>query len=659
MRTTTAALTLAAALALPAGAQAYSDDLDPNYGTNGRVAIAAGNENTKVDDALQHDGKVVVAGQARHNGDARFYIARFGTSGTADATFGSGGVRMVDASPGKLDGAHAIARQADGRYLVAGFSDVEVAGQTRHRVTLIRVNADGSLDDGAAGDSTPGDEYGTNGIVHWLPAGATSASAMRMVLDADGKAVVLASTSGSNMFQRFTTTGAPSGASVNAPAGLGANHEIVRSGSDYFAVMENGIGVLKITSAFQAASGWGTNGRVTFPGTVNGWSANTIDVAPDGDLVIAGSNYGSNAMMTARVNANGTVDTTYGGQGTGIAILDLGKQAQYAQGITVMPSGRIVLSGYVQDDRWKVTVARLLANGTPDTSFGPMGTVIAGARTQDTRGAWGSTPFVDGNGRILVAATASETDGTERALAMRFLGGATPRHSGKVQITPDQAPLVGDTLTCDPGTFAGAPALQYQWYRNSGQTLGTTGTHKVTAAQFNQVLWCDIVASYGNDLRSATLVTPITAAVANPPVPPKPVAPQQVPKPNPVPQQQTQQSQQQPQYGTGQTTQTTYRPRPAFNYRLASLKVRKKQLRLKLTLPRAGWVRISGKSGKTSVLTLSRQTGAGVKQFDLKLNAKGRKILRKKGKVRVALTVNAGSHDGVRGSTLRTSITIK
>ena len=224
MRTTTAALTLAAALALPAGAQAYSDDLDPNYGTGGRSAIVAGNETTEVNDALQHDGKVVVVGDAKHSGDYRFYVARFGADGAPDASFGPGGVRMLDTSPGKYDGANAVARQADGRYVVAGYSDTVINGETRHRVTLIRFNADGSLDDGAAGDSTPGDEYGTNGIVHWLPAGADSASAMRMVLAADGKAVVLASTSGNNVFQRFTTTGAPSGAAVNAPAGLGADH---------------------------------------------------------------------------------------------------------------------------------------------------------------------------------------------------------------------------------------------------------------------------------------------------------------------------------------------------------------------------------------------------------------------------------------------------
>ena len=84
---------------LPAGAQADSDDLEPSYGTNGRIAIAAGDENTEVDDALQQDGKVVVAGQARHNGDARFSAS-------------GAGIRMVDASPGKTDIAHAVARQA-------------------------------------------------------------------------------------------------------------------------------------------------------------------------------------------------------------------------------------------------------------------------------------------------------------------------------------------------------------------------------------------------------------------------------------------------------------------------------------------------------------------------------------------------------------------
>ncbi|MBJ7331091.1 MAG: hypothetical protein JHC95_14430 [Solirubrobacteraceae bacterium] len=659
MRTTTAALTLAAALALPAtAAHAYSDDLDPTYGTNGRTALAAGNEYTEVDDALEHDGKVVISGLAKHNGERQIYIARVDANGSPDATFGSGGKTLTDLAPGMWEGVSSVERQTDGRYLVAGYSDALVNGITQHRVTLVRYNANGSLDNGKAGDSTPGDEYGVDGIVKWLPSGTESASAWQMVLDADGKAMVVASTYGDGTkLQRFTTTGALSGATVNAPVNTAiGEEEIVRSGTDYYALTEGGaVTVYKLNSSLQLVTGWGTSGHVTFPNS-GGWSAMDMDQAPDGDLVIAGSFGGGNAAVTGRVDVNGTIDTAYGGKGTGMATLDLGRKAHYFQGIDVMSTGRIVLSGYWDGDRDELVVSRLLANGTPDPSFGAMGSVIAGALPQDTKGVWGSTPFVDGNGRILVAAEGTTTASVSRATTFRFVGGYSPRRSGTWRVTPDQAPIVGDTLTCDPGAFGANPTYQFQWYRNSGQTLGTSQTEKATQSLVGQVLWCELSASYGNDLHSPLLVTPLTEKVANPPAPPKP-APQQPSTPKPVVQQPVQQTTTVQQQGT--TTTTTTPQRPFFNYRLGTMKVRKHRLQIKLTLPSAGRVRVAGKSGKTTVFVVTKRLSAGTRTLDIGLNAKGRKILRKKAKVRVKLTISGASNAGVPGSTITTTITIK
>lgn len=658
--TTTAALTLAAALALPAtAALAFSDDLDPSYGTNGRAALSAGNQYTEVDDAIHHDGKVVIAGLTRHNDERQIYIARVDANGAPDPSFGSGGRTLTDLAPGLWEGVAAVERQADGRYLVAGYSDVVVNGETQHRVTLVRYNANGSLDNGKAADSTPGDEYGVDGITKWLPSGTQSASAWQMVLDADGKAMVVASTFGDGTkIQRFTTTGALSGATVDVPANTGIGEgEIVRSGSDYYALTDTGgVSIYKLGPSLQVTSGWGTSGRVTFPGS-DGWSPMDMDQAPDGDLVVAGSFSGGNAAMTGRVNLNGTVDTTYGGKGTGTAALDLGRKAHYFQGIEVMSTGRIVLAGYWQGDRDEVVVSRLLANGTPDASFGPMGTVIAGALPQDAEGAWGSTPFVDGSGRILVATEARDSGSVPRATTMRFVGGYSPRHSGAWRVMPDQPPIVGDTLTCDPGAFAGVPAYQVQWYRNSGQKLGTSQTEKATAALVGQVLWCEMTAAYGNDLHSPLLVTPLTAKVANPPAPPKPVTPQ---SPKPVtqtpmtPQPVVIQQSTQPVTTTGSPE-----PRPAFRYRVSGLKAKKRKLHVTLTLPSAGWVRVYGLTGGRTVLSLSKRYAAGRRTIVVGLNAKGRSLLRKKGKLRVAVTLSAGSSAGVSGGTTRTSITIR
>jgi uncharacterized delta-60 repeat protein len=68
-------------------------DLDPTFGTGGKVLTGFGSQNGDAAAvALQADGKIVVAGSASTTTNSDFAVARYNTDGRLDTTFGSGGL---------------------------------------------------------------------------------------------------------------------------------------------------------------------------------------------------------------------------------------------------------------------------------------------------------------------------------------------------------------------------------------------------------------------------------------------------------------------------------------------------------------------------------------------------------------------------------------
>lgn len=100
-----------------------------------------------------------------------------------------------------------------------------------------------------------------------------------------------------------------------------------------------------------------------------GWRAATHDAAADRELIVV------------KLNGTGQLDTQFGG-GDGIASLNVqvGGNAELFRGIVVQPSGKIVVSGIVEDETVAtdrdVALVRFNTDGTPDTTFGTAGTGI-------------------------------------------------------------------------------------------------------------------------------------------------------------------------------------------------------------------------------------------------------------------------------------------
>jgi uncharacterized delta-60 repeat protein len=166
--------------------------LDTTFSLDGKLTTDFGtNRDILTDIALQANGKIVAVGSipAAPRLPTNFALARYNGDGALDTTFSGDGKQSTDFF-GSVDRAEGVAIQADGKIVVAGYTH---AFQSNTRdFALARYNGNGSLDDGTANDSTPADEFGTNGRVNTNFFGKHD-TAYDVAIQSDGKIVAAGS----------------------------------------------------------------------------------------------------------------------------------------------------------------------------------------------------------------------------------------------------------------------------------------------------------------------------------------------------------------------------------------------------------------------------------------------------------------------------------
>ena len=272
---------------------AGAGDLDTSFDGNGKKAITFGAVDSAEAVLVQPNGRIVVAGGGATS--KSFCVARLRSNGTLDPTFGSRGKRVIGF--GGDDFGLAMARQANGRILVAGESRPTEIGAAAGGAVVTRLRAIGELDPDFDGD----------GRLMLAAGGRANA----VLVQPDRRIVVAATAAG---FQTMTVT----------------------------RLMPNG-------SPDPTFDGDGT-ATIAFPSVLAAGAA----LQGDGRIVVAGSSAGDFAV--ARLNADGSPDTTFGAAGK--ATVDFGA-ATFAHGMALQANGRIVVVGQrtAGDD---FAIARLL-----------------------------------------------------------------------------------------------------------------------------------------------------------------------------------------------------------------------------------------------------------------------------------------------------------
>lgn len=343
-------------------AYAASGGLDITFGGNGRVTtdLNGGSNDWVGGIALQADGKIVVVGET----DGDFYIVRYNINGSLDPTFSGDGIVVTDL--GGMEWAEDVVIQPNGRIVVSGtrclveglpYGDCDMA--------VVRYNPNGSPDKTFSLDGKLATDFG----------GGANGSWSGLAIQPDGKIVV-------------------AGYMDN-----GVNF-------DFALYRYNANGTLDTSFSGDGMA------NVNF-GTGPEDLGTDLVLQPDGKIIVVGIscdslwpewNWQGCDFAVARVNSNGTPDLAFSGDGR--QVINFGGQ-DLPEAVTLQPDGKVVIAGY---DKSPVTqsyffLARLNSNGTLDTTFHATGKLATGfgpgsnAMAHDIR--------VQSNGKILAVGSAS------------------------------------------------------------------------------------------------------------------------------------------------------------------------------------------------------------------------------------------------------------
>lgn len=218
---------------------------------------------------------------------------------------------------------------------------------------------------------------------------------------------------------------------------VGADGTVVVVGNRHNG-QSNDIVLVRYTTdgAFDAAFGVGEedgtpNGVVNISlGDGNDFGT-AVAAQADGKLLVAGyhKDGASTNMVVLRVNADGTLDPTFGtaddGTENGIVNISLGDGNDIARDIAVRADGKIVIAGdsVNADGSANIIVARLNADGSLDESFGqsedgtPNGFVASSLGNGDDTA---NALVLQADGKIVVAGNRVAEDGSSNMIVARY-----------------------------------------------------------------------------------------------------------------------------------------------------------------------------------------------------------------------------------------------
>jgi uncharacterized delta-60 repeat protein len=352
------------------------DTLFGNYGTvmtSISGGVGYGDQANAV--LIQSDQKIVAVGTAYNTIDPYLFgLARYKTDGTLDSTFGGNGTVRIRFTSQSTEMANGAALQSDGKIIVVGSSYIDYVA-----FGVARFDTNGSLDD----------TFGSYGTVRTYLNGSNAANdvAYSTAVQTDGKIVV--------------------------------------AGKTHYLFNYAQFGVVRYKANGTLDSTFGTNGITRF--FINAGDGlddvcHAVALQKDGKIVLAGSCYKYTDstrynFALARLRVNGTLDTTFGNQGTVFTPLSNGglystTDGDVALSVALQQDGKIVAAGYSLDQygHYAFAVVRYDTLGTLDTTFGldRNGIVRTHIIGGDGTGDFGKAVVIQPNGKIVVAGSSSD-----------------------------------------------------------------------------------------------------------------------------------------------------------------------------------------------------------------------------------------------------------
>ncbi|MDR2876969.1 MAG: hypothetical protein LBV36_02875, partial [Chromatiales bacterium] len=344
-----------------------------DFGLEGIVSTDIAGFDTAYDLAVQADGKIVVAGEAGRAAHV-FALARYLDDGTPDASFGDGGVVATDF--GFDASATALALQADGRIVVAGYARADSGGSARCHYVIARYDDSGALDE----------RFGAGGVAVLDLGDRGGCDHVALALQSDGRIVIAVG--------------------FMAQDARNADMIVARLATDG-----------RLDSEFNAGGEQPGMVIADFGGDDHAYA---VLVQFDGRIVAAGQTRDGKTQSAALVRylPDGQLDTGFGGSARGLVAVKLdGYECSSAQALVQLPDARIVFTGAAEErcgeNAHQFLLYSLTPNGLEDKA------TVAGVSAGD---GVAYAIAVQPDYRVLLTGVAASGGDTQVAMARFFCG---------------------------------------------------------------------------------------------------------------------------------------------------------------------------------------------------------------------------------------------
>lgn len=320
--------------------------LDKTFNSTGIVDLKIGVYADAGSVAIQPDGKILVGGTAYSTNkayqgfDSEIAIARYNANGTLDTTFANKGIFTWNRLPSQ-DSASSLTVLPDNSIVaIAATNSINSGG------AIFKLSANGS----------PVNSFGNNGVATFQPIQGTQLTDMTVAPNGD---LILSGYTYYNrvglLFAVNPSTGTLDPSFNNGQGWLEDVNPVGTFEFDTVAVQGNNI-VVGGSSYITGQGGYGMLARFSlntgtldpsfnntgyFVMSTTGGNFNNVAFEPDGSLIAEGP-VENGYLTVAHFTANGQLDTTFGGAGTGFAVIT----GAEGFGLAIDASGRIVVSGH-------------------------------------------------------------------------------------------------------------------------------------------------------------------------------------------------------------------------------------------------------------------------------------------------------------------------
>jgi uncharacterized delta-60 repeat protein len=455
-------------------------DLDTTFDGDGKVTTDFGSNHDQARGvAIQTDGKIVVAGSSINSGHSKsdFALARYNSNGSLDTTFDGDG-KVTTAVESTHNYAFSVAIQSDGKIVVAGGNNRDFA--------LTRYNSDGSLDTSFDVDGKVATDFGGSGEY-----------ASAVAIESDGKIVVAGYSIGSFALARYNSNGSldttfdGDGKVTTAVGGFNdyansvaiqSDGKIVVAGSSYNGSSHD-FALVRYNSNGSLDTTFDGDGKVTTTVGSGDDEAHSVAIQSDGKIVVAGHSWNgiNRSFALARYNSNGSLDTTFDGDGK--VTTAVGTSDDRAFSVAIQSDGKIVVAGYsLNYSSFDFALVRYNSNGSLDATFDSDGKVTTAVGNSYD---YAFSVAIQSDGKIVVAGTNSNSSNDDFALARYHVSEAPTDMTLSNTFIAENAPAnttVGTLSTIDPDagdTFtytlvSGTGSIDNAAFNISGNSLRAT-----------------------------------------------------------------------------------------------------------------------------------------------------------------------------------------